>query len=495
MCAAVFAWAVLFTGAAVHAETNLRIGLETLPRAAANPHSTALSPTIYSIAALYDGLTRFDAGGRLLPALSERWERIDALTWRFHLRKDVLFSNGAPLTSDAFVTAINYLASTEAAKENLKEELGVLKSARAVDDFTFEVVTTEPVAAFPRYASGLLAAEPEAWRRLGRDGFSRAPIGTGPFKIDTIETNRWKLSASEKSWRRPKVDTLEILSLPEPSSRVQALAAGRIDVAMTLGPDNIAPLEEQGAKVLSFVGPTVTAFAMMTTRAGPFADRRVRQAISLAINRERITTQLFAGRTAPTGQPAPPTAWGFDPEIKPDPYDPTRAKALLAEAGFGNGLTFTFDAPASGTASDTLVFQQIQSDLRDIGVTMNIASMPFQVFLRKVLLTEFEGDAFPINWTSWPAFDVLRAMRSHSCMRPVPWYCDQAVMPDLVAAMGEPDEQRGIAMRRKLSRYYHDNVPSVFLYNLPLYVGVSDKVVGFDLIGYRIAYDQIALKP
>jgi peptide/nickel transport system substrate-binding protein len=476
------------------AEKTLRVALEALPLSQANPHRTSLSPTIYSIAAIFDALTRLDVEGKLVPALAERWEQVDPLTWRFYLRPNVKFSNGTPLTAEAFVVGVNYLASDEGNKEGLKTELGFLKTARAVNDLTVDIITTEPVASFPRYATAITAAEPNLWRKLGRDEFGRNPVGTGPFKADNIGTARWQLSAFKESWRPPQVDKLELLVLPETSSRVQALASNRIDIAMIIGPDNIETVEGAGMEAKTFISATTYAITLMTERGGPFADVRVRKAINLAIDRNRLTTQLLAGRTIASGQPATRLTYGYDETIKPFPYDPAQAKKLLKEAGYPNGFTFTMEGPTSAMASDALVYQQVQSDLRAVGVTMNITTIPYPLFLAKSVRTEYTGEAFPVMWASWPTYDVLRSMRAHSCLGNVPWFCDEKMTPLYKEALATTDEAKGLALRQQLARMYHDQAAGVLLYELPIFVGLNPRVTGFNMIGYRIFYDQIGLK-
>ncbi|MBL8644821.1 MAG: ABC transporter substrate-binding protein [Rhodospirillaceae bacterium] len=493
--AAVAVAAALTASPVSAADKTLRIALEALPLSQGNPHRTSLSPTIYSITAIFDALTQLDAQGRLIPALAERWENIDPLTWRFYLRPGVTFSNGTPLTAEAFAVSVNYLASDAGFKEGLKQEIGFLKSARVVNDLTVDIVTTEPVATFPRYASALMAAEPNLWNKLGREAFGKSPVGTGPFKADSIEPTRWRLSAFAGSWRKPKADKLELLMLPDAASRVQALASGRVDVAMIIGPDNIEALESAGMSVKNFISATSYAITLMTTRGGPFADVRVRRAVNMAVDRTRLTAQLLAERTIPTGQPATRLVYGYDPDIAAFPYDPEQAKKLLAEAGYPKGFTFTLEAPTSATANDTLVLQQVQSDLRAVGVTMNITTIPYPLFLTKSIKTDFEGEAFPIMWTSWPTHDVIRAMNSHSCLREVPWFCDPAMTPLYKAALAERDEAKALSLRRQLARMYRDQAAGMLLYELPIFVGLNPRVTGFNMIGYRIFYDQIGLKP
>jgi len=483
---------------AVQAQT-LRLAVEALPLSQGNPFRSSLAPTIYSTAAVFDTLTRFNDQAQLQPALALRWENVDALTWRFYLRPGVSFSNGAPLTSDAVVNAVAYLASEDALREGMKRELSILKSAKAVDDLTVDIITTEPAPLLPRFVSALPLAEPNTWRKLGRDKFALAPVGTGPFTVERIAANAWKLSRSPSAWRQPKVEALEILMLPDTAARVQALEAGQVDVAMVIGPDNVGSIEDGGGRVQSYLVASVYGLSFITLRggksvSGPVSDVRVRRAINMAVNRERIVTALLGGRTIPANQPAARMAFGYNPDVPQYPYDPAAAKKLLAEAGYPDGFKFTLDAPTGASAGDTSVFQQVQSDLRDIGVRMEINTMPYTLYLNKTNTVDFTGDAFPIAWPAWPQLDVWRALQIHSCFRPTQWFCEPSLTGKMRAALSEWDEPKALKLRQEIGQAYHDLAPAIFLYELPLFVGMSARVKNFSLFSNRIAYDQIELE-
>ncbi|MCB2108847.1 MAG: ABC transporter substrate-binding protein, partial [Rhodobacteraceae bacterium] len=195
------------------AET-LHMAVDILPPSLGNPYRTSLPPTAWTVTALFDALTRFGLDGRLQPALATHWENIDELTWRFDLRDDITFHNGAPFTAEAVVTAIDYISSDAASREGSKRELPMIKSARALSDYSVEIVTTEPSPQLPRAVSGFMIAEPNHWRAVGRDAFARDPVGTGPFKMEKMAENEWKLSAFSGGLRKPQVDGLEIVSVP-----------------------------------------------------------------------------------------------------------------------------------------------------------------------------------------------------------------------------------------------------------------------------------------
>jgi peptide/nickel transport system substrate-binding protein len=479
-------WVIAGVGAMIGAFSasaeTLRLAVDILPPSLGNPYRTSLPPTVWTNAAMFDALARFDEAGNIQPSLATSWEKIDALTWRFTLREGVRFHNGEPFTSDAVVTAIAYLVSDEATREGLKREIGILKSARAIDALNVEIATTEPTPQLPRYMTGLMLGEPKAWRALGRDEFARKPVGTGPFQMTAMASNAWKLSAFKGAWKPAKLEGLEMIAVPEASSRVSGVLAGRLHIAMSLSPDNLQVLEDAGHRGISGVDPAIFGISFILFKPGPLQDVRVRRALNMAVNRQRIIDALLGGATVMTGQPAARSVNGHNPAIAPYPHDPAMSKKLLAEAGFANGFAFTMEAATGIDANDAAVYQQVQSDLREIGVTMNIRTMPAVQYYNALRATEFSGEAFPVDWQSWPTVDVTRSVLAHSCQRLLPWYCDSKTTALMVAARTEFDDSKAIALRHQLAQQYHDQAPALFLYESPTFVGVSSRVQNYKLI-------------
>jgi peptide/nickel transport system substrate-binding protein len=485
--------ALLCCAAAAQAEP-LRIAVDILPPSLGNPYRTSLPPTVWTNAAMFDALTRFDAQGKVRPSLALSWEKVDALTWRFTLREGVRFHNGELFTSDAVVTAVKFLASDAAAMEGLKREIGVLKDARAVDTATVEITTTEPAPQMPRYMTGLMIGAPKAWRELGRDGFAKSPVGTGPLRMKEMGAAQWKMSAFKEAWTPTTLEGLEVLALPEASTRVSGVLAGRIHIAMSLSPDNLAVLEDAGHRGLRGVDPANFGISFILFKPGPLQDVRVRRALNMAVDRQRIIDALLGGATVMTGQPAARGVNGHDPTVAPYPYDPAAAKKLLAEAGYASGFSFTLDAATGIDANDAAIYQQVQADLRAVGVSMTIRSMPAVQYYNALRVTDFSGEAFPVDWQSWPTIDVTRSILAHSCQRMLPWYCDEKIQPVLVAARTEFDEGKAMTLRRQLAKHYHDQAPALFLYESPTFVGVSKRVLNYQLInGTHFQFSEMDL--
>jgi len=485
--------AVSAQSAARAADGTLRIAVGAMPPQLGNPYATANTPSITVLSAMFEGLTRRTPLGELVPGLAVKWAAVDEKTWRFELRKGVMFSNGEPFTATAVAAAVNYLASPNANPiDNLKRELPALASANVIDDFTVDIITAAPEPLFPAHAVALVIPEPKAYAALGREGFMKAPVGTGPFMVENWEPAKITFKAFAGSWRTPRVARLEVIGLPDKAARVQAVMTGAADITIGLGPEDIAPIEAAGGKSLRWVDPIVQAIALVTTRDLPFNDVRVRQALNMAINRQLIIDVLLDGATVPANQPAARMTFGYNDDLPQYAYDPAAAKKLLLEAGYQRGFTFTLETAAS-TASAREVFQRVASDLSAVGVTMNIQLVQAPQFLRNVFQTGEYADAIAIPFSATPSLDGLRAIRNYSCFQPHAWYCDKTVMPFITAAMAERDEAKARSLRREIMAFYHREAPAIFLFEQASFAGLSARVRGYADAQGVVNYHEISL--
>lgn len=479
--------------AARAADDTIRMAVSTLPPRLGNPFATSATPTITTTSAIYDGLTRIDRDGRLKPWLAVSWNNVDTKTWRFVLRKGVKFSNGKPFNAAAVAAAVNFMATKPGPTDNLvRSDLPPLESARAVDELTVEIITKSPVPTFARYASIVLVPEPEAFATLSRAEFNKNPIGTGPFALVQWEPSKAIFKAFAGSWRKPKMANLEILELPEATSRLQAILSGRADIATALGPDDIQELEAAGHKGASWHDGGVSAISLVTTRSLPFNDLRVRQALNSAVNRKPIIDIIMQGKTVPANQPAARATLGYNPDLAQYEYDPAKAKKLLAEAGYPNGFKFTMET-SMNTGALLSTYQQVAADLAKVGVIMEIRPVQVPQYLKNLFITGEYADAVIVPWQSAPTVDVIRAITIHSCGSSRAWYCDQEATPLIQSAMAEWDEAKGLEMRRALGKRYHDQAAAIFLYEQVFFAGLSKRTKGFeDAFGF-VAYDQISV--
>jgi peptide/nickel transport system substrate-binding protein len=475
------------------AETIARVAISQLPPALGNPHRATNAPITFTLSAMFDPLTLLTADGRVVPWLAERWEALSPTVWRFHLRPNVKFSNGERLTARAVVDAFAYLASPEGRGDSVARELSSVKAARAIDDLTVEIETAVPNPMLHREVATLRIVAPDAWAKLGPEGFARAPIGTGPFAVESWTPGKIVLKAFKDSWRKPQVDRLEILAIPETAGRLQALLSGQVDIAMGLGPELRPTIEAGGGKLQSGNRGVVYVIGFQTMKGGPLADARVRQALNYAVDKQRLVDTFLDGAVKVASQGAVSTAFGFNPAIKPYPYDPAKAKALLKEAGYEKGFAATLEATIDWNPNDGAILQQTAADLAAVGVRVDIRPITVPDLMTKTQQGTWAHEMFATSYNNSPPLEALRPLRFHSCMAPQPWFCDARIQPKIDAAYATGDLAERERLSHEIAKFYHDEAASLFLHEVAEFNGLGRTVKSFRNENGWVLYETIAL--
>lgn len=478
-------------GPPVAGDRVLRVAVQGLPPTLGNPYRRMAIPNIYTIGAIFDGLTRIDANGDVQPWLAVGWENKGPFNWVFHLRDDVSFSNGVPFTASAVVKVVEYLTSDYAIRELVARELNFIDHAVAIDDYTVEFVTNRPVPLLPRSLPLLYMVEPGQWQRLGPVEFSKSPVGTGPFKVESFNPNNIEFSAFRESWRKPKMDRLSIVSILDTASRAQAVQSGAADIALSIGPTEVRAIERAGGYGLTRGGAAVLSINFVELADSPFKDRRVRQAVNYALDRDTLTQTILDGVAKPANQPGPPVCLGYNPDLPPIPFDPQAARALLAEAGYPDGFKFVVQATLGSSASASEVLQVIARDLSKVGVEMEIRGLTVAELIRNVSEGAWEGEAFSLTYNHEPSVDVLRGLNNHSCLWHHPWYCDERIMPTIEQAAIEFDAERALQLRHEVMSFYREEYASLFLYDYVYFTGLAAGVTGFEDVHGFISFENI----
>jgi peptide/nickel transport system substrate-binding protein len=475
---------------------TLRVGIVTLPADKGYPWNTTGIPNIFTFRAMFEGLTFVTSDGKVEPLLATSWERVDPLTWRFKLREGATFHNGAPFTADAVVFAVEWLKRPGGDVDSTARELSGLKSAEAEGPYSVLIRTSRPEPLLPAALEMMVIAEPEHFKRVGREGFAEQPIGTGPFKLVRWNPAGAEFIAHKDSWRPPKVAALELIEMPDNTARVQGVLSGRVDLTVTIGYEDAKAIEAGGGKAYISPDSGVLATVFVLTKIPkehPLQDRRVRQALNYAFNKEAYIAALFGGLTRPASQPAVSSVFGYNAAIKPYPYDPERAKALLNEAGYPNGFSFTAEVPAGGGAAIGESYQMVAADLAKVGVAMTVRAITVPQLNRGVLQGEWGSEAFGTNYGAQRTTDALRAMKLHSCLHPKAWYCNTEISPliDRAYETGDIEERRRLT--EQIMAAYHDEAPSIFMHELVFYEGLGPRVRNYRSDISVIGYHQIEL--
>ena len=489
-----------FVSMTAQAETTLRVARNAAPPSLGNPLTSVGQPGSGVWSALFDSLTVIGPSGVLTPGLAESWTLVNDTRWEFKIRPNVTFHNGAPLTAHSIAAIIEYLKSDAGRRFYVSTEVDTIAAVEVRDDLTLALMTTVPDAILPKRMALISIPEPEAWNTLGPEGFAQTPIGTGPFKLRDWgqASGRMIFEAFKESWRAPKtIDVLELWTVADATARVQALLTGQVDVLEAISVDDVALVESAGFKVWDFGGGQVSSIAFRTVGNpdSPLQDVRVRQALNYAVNRALIAEVLFGGRASPASQGASNGTFGYDPALDPIPYDPARAKALLNEAGYGDGFPLTIEVLTGFSTVDTLLYQQVAQDLRAVGVETTVRTPPFASWLRKFQSNDWgDTDAFSLMWDSGAYADAIRPVRNFSCAKAVPFFCDESVMPAI--------EQTDLIMDPDARKQHLQNVlgmmretaPALLLTTVSQRMASRPNVTVLPLNPPNIAYHDIELE-
>lgn len=337
-------------------------------------------PTGRAVGYVFDGLARFSPTAQVEPALAERWEvTADGRTYTFHLRRNVRFHDGTPFVATHVVNSFRRVLDPAqrggrgwplqpilGARAFSAGETSDIAGLRAPDESTVVVTLTEPLAVFPKLLAMPVAAIVPG--RVGAD-FGEKPVGTGPWRLVEWRRDDYLLYArNEKYWGgAPEAESLLTRVIPEPSTAVAEFEAGNVDFLQVPEGDvrDWEQTDERSARLMSASALRLWYVGINTTR-GPLRDVRVRQAINHAIDVRRILDQLISGRGSLAAGVIPPALEGHDAERQPYAYDPARARQLLADAGFPNGIDIQLWS--SVTPPFPRVAQTIQSYLNAAGI-------------------------------------------------------------------------------------------------------------------------------
>jgi peptide/nickel transport system substrate-binding protein len=375
---------------------------------------------------LYDGLTKFDLTQgteipQIVPALAESWEpNADLTSWTFHLRPNVTFHDGTPWNADSAI--FNLQRYTDKTSPNFYQELNAqgglsvagIKTFSKIDDLTIQIDTNGPWSYLPTDLATVYFGSPTAIQALGNQAFAEHPVGTGPFKFDSLERGqRLVMTKNENYWNgAPKVDRVILRPIPDPTARVAALRSGEVNWIEVPPPDDVPTLQGQDYQVLTNSYDHIWPWVFNMTKA-PFDNPKVREALNWAINRQSLVDNILKGTAEPADGFAPRANAAYRPANDVYGYDPAKAKQLLADAGYPNGFTMTLSYPTSGSGNmvPTPMNTALQADLAAVGVNVELKPIEWAAMLNDFFVGNIPDGADALNislsyqqegfWRSW----------------------------------------------------------------------------------------------
>jgi len=352
---------------------------------------------------VYESLVRFDRELRLRPGLAERWSSPDDSTYRFQLRPGVRFSDGRPLT------AADVVASLEANRRGwvTRDYLQAVQSVKATGEREVEIRTRIPyLALLTRLPWG-----PVLPREAVERGASPAP-GTGPYRVESWDPGRGYVFVRNPHFDRPAPAFERVVHavVPDDTERMARVERSEADVADHVPLDQIERLSRNPAlRVVSGTGPRVLFLVLRADRP-PFSDPRVREAIDLGLDRDRLVQRALGGRAQTATQLVPPSIVGHDPSLRLPIPDPARARALLAAAGHASGLEVRLDGPSDRYVNGVAILQEIARQLGEIGVRARVNAIDKREFFPLIEAGRSNLHLLGYACESGDAGDVLGAL-------------------------------------------------------------------------------------
>ncbi|MEO9777506.1 MAG: ABC transporter substrate-binding protein [Sedimentitalea sp.] len=447
---------------------------------------------------LYEGLTRYKSGTlEVEPALAESWTISDDGTeYTFTLKPGVKFHDGTEFNAQAVKFNFDRMLDESHPFHNtgpfpLSFFFGSVASTEVVDDLTVKFTLNAPYAPFLSnlaYPTGLIVS-PAAVEQHGAD-FGRNPSGTGPFTFAEWRSNEAVvLERNADYWGDPAgTDVVVFRPITDANTRVAEMLAGGIDMMVEVPPTSLSQFEGDAFTVAQQAGPHVW-FLILNAKEGPFADVRVRQAANYAINKEAIVNDVLEGTAEVAAGPTPPAfAWAYNADLEPYPYDPDKARELLADAGAeGAELKFYVTEGGSGMLDPIAMGTAIQADLAAVGLNVSIETYEWNTFLGEVNPgLEGKADMAEMAWmTNDP--DTLPYLALRTGAWPDQggfnsgYYSNPKVDELLEAARTATDQAERARLYQEMQTIVQQDAPWVFVANWKQNAVTSDRVEGFGL--------------
>jgi peptide/nickel transport system substrate-binding protein len=437
-----------------------------------------------------------------VPGLASSWESPDNLTWIFHLRDGVKCHDGSTLTAEDVKFSLQRYTDP-ANKPESGARLGQVLDSITTSGNAITLKIKTPILMIPPIAAGEIYPQKAFEAAAGK--FGDKPIGAGPFKFVSAEKDsKVVLETFTEGYRKvAPFQTLELRMIPEISTRLASLQAGESDVMLGLsGPaiptiegDSKLKINEQPSTSLNHVVFT-DLLNKDTYQASPWADVRMRQAVAYAIDLPTIIKKLYFGHGVPVAVPwAVPGLPGV-PDLKPRPYDPAKAKALISQAGH-DGLKFdiyTYDSGAMGGNSDTA--EAVSTYLNAVGFQCQPKKMEIGAFFTSYRDKSWAGsNALTVSVVAGRAGETFSDALNPDASTPYYYSPDFFAAANKIVATSDEKTQQGLI--GALSQKLYDDLSNVPLVSQNYLEGLGSRVKAWvprNLIGYQIGMEYIELK-
>ena len=421
---------------------------------------------------IFDTLVIEGADG-VEPSLAESWTiSDDGMSYTFALRQDVTFHNGEPMTAKDVVFSIN----TAKKSPYWADHTASIKDAAAEDDYTVRVNLNYQYAPFLLAMTSICIVPEAAYTEAGED-FAQNPVGSGPYKFVSHEAGQnIQLTRFDEYFGEPAaIKDVKFEVITEASTTLVALETGDVDFAQDIAMSQVVTAQDNPELNVEILTSSGLVCLALNNKEAPFNDVRVRQALNYAINRENIVTISQEGNASAATSPFNEAYFGYSDEVKGYEYNVEKAKALLAEAGYEDGLELTLKIYDAMSLKEDA--QTIQDDLKKVNVSVKIEMMEANAYLQDIFNGNYQMGALPIS-SSMPDIDNWDQFLKTGAGMNLFMYSNEKVdqIFDEAKKMTDDDERR--AAYKELTQILIDDAAMVPLYFIPrIYITNKNLIV------------------
>ena len=445
-----------------------------------DPYVTTSGASKGMLWTIYDRLIYRDLDLALKPGLATSWKAVDDSTWELKLRQGVTFHNGEPFDANSVKFSFARFVDPTI-KNGYATLLKPVTEVQIVDPYTVHIKTSEPFAELIETLSAYLemlppkaAADPNA--------VASQPIGTGAYRfVSWTPNDRFVVQAAGPHWiGSPRMQQVVFRPIPDSTARINELKSGGVDIITNVPPLDLSTL--QGATGITLAratnaGSIILIPSLLNTDV--FKTKEVRQALQYAIDKDQLIKVVLRGEAVPMSSPFPKgVAGGYVEGLAPYPYDPDKAKALLAQAGYPDGFSFNFKAPDGRYLQDKAVAQAIAGQLAKVGIKAELETVEWSTYVQGIV-----GRKYDLFLLSQGGLQVGPAVQTNwsSRIKGIAWqgYTNPTVDGLIDGAAKQVDSQQRIATYEQLMRIAWDDSPWIYLYHQQDIYGVGSRVKNF----------------
>ncbi len=449
---------------------------------------------------VFDTLYGFDVRGNVEPRLATSHAiSADGLVHTFKLRPNVRFHNGAALTSDDVKFSLERILEPKTKSTRRPYFVSTVAAVEAPDAQTVVFKLSKKDGAFLNKLAGYLYVVPKAYTEglASPEAFALAPVGTGPYKVVSHKVGQsLELGRFDGFWGdKPGVAKIVYRFIPEPSSRVNAVLAGEVDLATDIAPADAEQLQRRKDVAVTSVpsGSPLHVRIYSNDPATPLAKRDVRLALNYALDHDAILKSVFRGRAAPLTSTLPSSyPYGTNPALKAYPYDPVRAKQLLGQAGHAKGFETTLVCAA---AFPRALCEAVAAYWAQVGVKAQIKTMDYVAFNR--INNVHQSGPLAVSEFGNALYDPIHVIGG-SVSKSGTWsdYDNPEVQKLIDQVEGEDDRARRDALFKQILQLTHDDAQAVLLAELNLnYAKDPSLQWNPQVAGWSLNFRQVAWKP